>query len=281
MKKTVITIILIPIIIFIVVNVFASLSSDNNKLALLKEQVTKEHISSADHSTFEALQKNFKTPQEVTMACQSCHTERHNEVMNSSHWNWEREEFIKGRGVTHLGKKNILNNFCIGIGGSEQSCTRCHAGYNYKDSSFDFTKKENIDCLVCHDGSGEYYKKTGGAGYPADEVNLTEAAQKVGIPQRSNCGACHFYGGGGNNVKHGDLEEAMFACKKDVDVHMAIDGSDMNCTDCHTTEHHNITGQMYSVSSMDKDRVTCEQCHTQTPHSDKILNEHTVKVACQ
>jgi hypothetical protein len=51
--------------------------------------------------------------------------------------------------------------------------------------------------------------------------------------------------------------------------------------DCHTTIQHNIAGKVYSLSSMNHDRNDCEQCHTSTPHNDDILNEHTLKVACQ
>ena len=42
-------------------------------------------------------------------------------------------------------------------------------------------------------------------------VDLRLAAVSVGRPTITNCGSCHFYGGGGNNVKHGDLEEAREA----------------------------------------------------------------------
>jgi hypothetical protein len=38
---------------------------------------------------------------------------------------------------------------------------------------------------------------------------------------------------------------------------------------------------MYSLSSMNRNRATCEQCHGETPHEEGILNEHTLKVACQ
>ncbi len=281
MKKTVITVILINISFLILISIFVSRPKPKSDLKELKEKVLERHVPSVDHSKLAALQVEFETPQEVTMACISCHTERHKEVMNSSHWTWEREEYIEGRGVTYKGKKNLINNFCIGIGGSEQACTKCHVGYGWEDKSFDFVDEKNVDCLICHDGSEKYSKKSGAAGYPKDSLDLTAIAQSVGIPQRANCGICHFYGGGGNNVKHGDLEEAMFSCEKDVDVHMGIDGMDMSCVDCHTAENHKILGQMYSVSSMDKERVTCEQCHTETPHTDDLLNEHVVKVACQ
>lgn len=32
---------------------------------------------------------------------------------------------------------------------------------------------------------------------------------------------------------------------------------------------------------MNRDRSSCEQCHTETPHTEEILNEHTLKVSCQ
>ncbi|MDW8105513.1 MAG: multiheme c-type cytochrome, partial [Armatimonadota bacterium] len=68
---------------------------------------------------------------------------------------------------------------------------------------------------------------------------------------------------------------------RDVDVHMAVDGANMQCVDCHVTEKHHIRGKLYTVSSMNRNRVTCEGCHGNTPHTDDLLNEHTLKVACQ
>ena len=34
-------------------------------------------------------------------------------------------------------------------------------------------------------------------------------AQKVGKTGKDNCGSCHFFGGGGNAVKHGDLDKSL------------------------------------------------------------------------
>ncbi|PHQ95640.1 MAG: hypothetical protein COB39_12730 [Marinosulfonomonas sp.] len=39
-------------------------------------------------------------------------------------------------------------------------------------------------------------------GAKAWAVDLKKAAQSVGMPGRENCGNCHFYGGGGDNMKH-------------------------------------------------------------------------------
>lgn len=254
-------------------------SGKSDALHDLKTGLAKKHVRSVDHSKLPALQRTFASGREVTQACISCHTERHKEVMKSSHWNWSRQDYVPGRGIRSIGKKSVLNNFCIGVSDNQESCSRCHAGYGLNDAKFDFNDPANVDCLVCHDGSDTYTK--GLAGMPAANVDLKLVAQKVGRPQKSNCGACHFYGGGGNNVKHGDLEQALLTANRDVDVHMAADGGDLDCVACHTAENHRILGKMYSVSSMNRERSSCEQCHTGAPHQTSILNEHTAKIACQ
>jgi octaheme c-type cytochrome (tetrathionate reductase family) len=247
----------------------------------LRARYARKAPPSVDHSQFSQLKRRFSEPQQVTEACIACHNERHKEVMRSSHWNWERGEYIEGRGVRYVGKKNLLNNFCIGVAGSRQSCDRCHVGYGWGDAGFDFKNPRNVDCLACHDNSGTYAKAAGGAGNPDPSADLANVAQHVGRPQRTNCGACHFFGGGGNNVKHGDLEMALIDTTRDVDVHMGSNGADMSCVDCHSAVRHEMKGKLYSISSMNRNRVLCEDCHTQTPHKEDILNEHTVKVACQ
>ena len=68
---------------------------------------------------------------------------------------------------------------------------------------------------------------------------------------------------------------------RQVDVHMGIDGANMTCVDCHKTKRHNISGSLYSIASADTNRVSCEQCHTDLPHPNPILNQHSKKVACQ
>ncbi len=236
---------------------------------------------SVDHTQFEILQQPFEDAHKVTAACLSCHTNRHEEIMATSHWRWQRDEVLEGRGIIPLGKKNILNNFCIGIAGSEATCTRCHIGYGWVDQSFDFEEPTNIDCLVCHDKTGTYQKEKGIGGYPKASVDLNYVSTHVGSPGRDNCGVCHFWGGGGNNVKHGDLEISLLDCSLDVDVHMATEGENMSCVDCHVTEKHEMAGKLYALSSENKSRATCEQCHTNKPHNDKIIDDHNLRVACQ
>lgn len=281
MKRGVLILAAFAVIAGLVVAALTEQTVERTPLAELKEKYSKKKTPSVDHTKFAELKKHFNKPQEVTAACIECHNERHTEVMATSHWNWERLEYIEGKGIRSVGKKNILNNNCIGIAGNEQSCNKCHIGYGYDGPTFDFNNPLNVDCLACHDNSNEYVKAPGGAGMPDPAVNLSKVAQSVGRPQRENCGTCHFFGGGGNNVKHGDLEQALFDAPRTVDVHMGTDGANMSCVDCHTAEKHQILGKVYSLSSMNRNRVECETCHTALPHNDDILNDHTMKVACQ
>jgi octaheme c-type cytochrome (tetrathionate reductase family) len=255
--------------------------TEPSPLETLKAKTPKALKSSVDHSLFTQLKAPFKRPQDVTAACLSCHNGRSAEVMRSSHWNWERVEYVEGKGIRPVGKRNVLNNYCIGVSGSQASCDKCHIGYGWANASFDLHDPLNVDCLACHDNSGTYVKASGAAGMPDPSVSLNTVAQHVGKPQRADCGTCHFFGGGGNNVKHGDLEKALFDPSRDVDVHMATDGPDMSCVSCHTAEKHQMLGKAYSVSSMNRNRVACETCHSDLPHADDVLNQHTLKVACQ
>lgn len=282
MKKIIISLVFLGLIVISVVSLVRPKETQQTKLKELQTALSKKVTPSVDHSKFLALQKKGSSPREITAACISCHNGRAQEVMQSNHWNWEREEYIKGRGIVYLGKRNAINNFCIGVEGSELSCAKCHIGLGMASSNtYNYTDSTNIDCLICHDNTETYAKASEKGGAPDPKLDLSFIAQHVGKPKRSNCGVCHFYGGGGNNVKHGDLESAMFEPSKDVDVHMANNGMNLSCVECHKTEKHMIEGKMYSLSSMNRNRTTCESCHNENPHTESILNQHTYKVACQ
>lgn len=282
MKKIAITLLILVLGVTIGIIRLTTKEVEPSKLMLLKAKYSEKAKPSVDHSKFPVLQTKFTSPEQVTAACNSCHNGRAAEVMKSNHWNWERAEYVKGRGIVYLGKKNALNNFCIAAEGNEQSCAKCHIGLGKTDAhGLDYQDSTNIDCLVCHDNSSTYTKAPEKTGAPLATLDLNTIAQNVGKPTRSNCGVCHFFGGGGNNVKHGDLEKAMFEPNRDVDVHMAQEGSNLQCTQCHVTNKHMISGKMYSLSSMNRNRAECEYCHTENPHDDQVLNKHTLKVACQ
>lgn len=230
-----------------------------------------------DHSAL--LTGPFETGSDVTRACLDCHPDSAHQVMQTTHWTWESKPFqLEGWSEpATVGKKNSINNFCIGIQSNWAGCTSCHAGYGWVDAGFDFSEQTNVDCLVCHDQSGVYSKTKGGL--PAEGVDLLVAAKSVGYPTRDNCGYCHFNGGGGNGVKHGDLDQHLYYPTDDLDVHMG--GQDFQCTECHQTVDHQIKGRAISVSLELENQVACTDCHNEKLHEDDRINAHTASVACQ
>ncbi|MET0107198.1 MAG: tetrathionate reductase family octaheme c-type cytochrome [Sedimenticola sp.] len=267
---------------------------------------TKGSGSTADHSKFEELQVDFKTGPEVTRACIGCHTEAARQVHGTKHWTWE---FLNPETSQKLGKRNVINNFCTSVQSNQTFCSACHVGYGWKDDSFDFTAEENVDCIVCHDTTGSYKKIPGLSGHPnyktmefpphsgkfREPVDLQRLAQNVGKTSRKSCGACHFYGGGGNAVKHGDLDSSLNEPKRYLDVHMDAQGLNFSCGNCHLSDSHEVTGSRYATTASDdkgvlirgsnqeRNPTTCVACHGNTPHSEEQakLNDHTDRVACQ
>ncbi len=259
--------------------------------------------STADHSKFKVLQQAFKSGPEVTQACLTCHTEAAKQVQGTQHWTWE---FLNPKTGQHLGKKNVINNFCTAVPSNYEFCTACHVGYGWKDAHFDFSAQQNVDCLVCHDTTGTYRKLPGFSGHPVYQdtefpphsgkivkaIDLENVAQHVGKTGRANCGACHFYGGGGDAVKHGDIDSSLREPGRYLDVHMDKDGLNFSCGECHKTTGHAVPGSRYNPTAndtgqhmrgkADNNPASCQACHGSAPHKDKPrLNTHAVKIACQ
>ena len=92
-------------------------------------------------------------------------------------------------------------------------------------------------------------------------------------------GAAHFRGGGGNAVKHGDLDESLYYPSERIDVHMGR--FDFQCIDCHQTDDHQISGRSITVSVDSEGSIACTDCHNDRLHADQRLNAHTDTVACQ
>jgi octaheme c-type cytochrome (tetrathionate reductase family) len=240
-----------------------------------------ERAVHVDHS--DIVKGEFKSGQDVTRACLACHPNAAADVMKTTHWTWESKAFdVPWRDVpVTIGKINQINNFCIGSQGNENQCMSCHAGYGWEQGRESaLADAENVDCLACHADTGAYGK--GSYGNPADGVDLLAAARSVRAPTRENCGKCHFDGGGGNGVKHGDLDESLYFPPANSDVHMG-DPLDLQCTDCHRTKDHQILGRIladnYTIDPTEQ--VSCEQCHVNQSHPDERLNTHLSAVACQ
>lgn len=155
---------------------------------------------------------------------------------------------------------------------------------------------------MCHDTTGTYKKFPTLAGFPVSEPkefggktwnppDLAYVAQHVGKSSRANCGACHFYGGGGDAVKHGDLDSSLANPPRDVDIHMSPEGANMVCVDCHAETAHQVGGSRYlghpadthgkDLPVSDGNPATCQSCHGNAPMHNAKLNDHVDKVACQ
>jgi octaheme c-type cytochrome (tetrathionate reductase family) len=273
---------------------------------VVEEPEEEKSKSTADHSKFEELDIDFKSGPQVTKACLQCHTEAAKQIHKTKHWTWEYTNPDTGQ---KLGKKHVINNFCTSVKSNNTFCSACHIGYGWADDSFDFTAEANVDCLVCHDTTGTYKKLPGLSGHPNYETiewpphsgkfrpptDLKQVAQEVGPTSRKTCGTCHFYGGGGDAVKHGDLDSSLTNPGRYLDVHMDSKGLNFTCSTCHVTDEHEVSGSRYGPTAADEKGVlvpgsrdprnptTCVACHGNTPHPDKAakLNDHTRKLACQ
>ena len=147
-------------------------------------------------------------------SCKGCHDQawagggQHaDEVMASIHWTWEKTDSYTGDKV---GKYNVINNYCVAVKSNEPRCTSCHIGIGWSDTTWvPADNRDSIDCLVCHDKTGTYKKIPTGSGAPVPDLDYAAITASIGTPDRDNCGACHFFGGGGDAVKHGTLDSTM------------------------------------------------------------------------
>ncbi len=77
--------------------------------------------------------------------CMDCHSNRHRtDLMNTSHWTWNHLDPASGQ---ELGKKNVINNFCVAVPSNEARCTSCHIGVGWRDMKVKFDNPDDIDCL--------------------------------------------------------------------------------------------------------------------------------------
>ncbi len=278
----------------------ATPSADEEALGmLLARQAVKssKRWTTTDHSKIEALNKDFKSGDEITQACLSCHTDASMQFHKTIHWTWkvpsEKEGIMNGKAG------HAVNNFCIsGNNMEDKGCLGCHAGWN--------GTKGEVNCLACHGGEKFPFKETFEdlKAFEGDDdpdtleivneiqTDIKRVVKNITMPKRNNCGECHFKGGGGDGVKHGDLDTSLAKPNRMLDVHMAAEGADFTCTRCHTTVKHNIAGRVYTRpaalerKSLIQDdmatKITCESCHSATPHKNSSkMNDHTDKVACQ
>lgn len=256
-----------------------------------KERVKKE--ITADHSQFEQLRGPFATGDEITRACLECHNRADEQVRGTHHWQWHVVD------NKPLGKAGLIaNNFCISSNHlGDRGCLDCHVGWNGKQGE--------INCLHCHshkvmnwnealeDIAAFLREEDPDSREIAEELasELQESITAIGQPGIENCGSCHFYSGGGDGVKRGDLGSPLLNAPRELDVHLSKEGAGLTCIDCHNTRNHQVPGRQYSFSANElrkkrgepkfKSYLYCESCHTDAPHFDRKLNEHFEYLTCQ
>lgn len=121
-------------------------------------------MAAVDHTEF--VKGPFKTGPDVTKVCLECHEKQATDVMKTTHWKFKgTPNHIKGmeKSKQEFGKANMINNFCTSIQGGpdglvHETCDKCHAGYDWTRTNYDFTDKTKVDCLVCHALKGNYSK---------------------------------------------------------------------------------------------------------------------------
>ena len=232
-------------------------------------------------------------------SCQICHSDVARALLSTGHWQWEGTSVnIVGHEQETHGKRDLVNSFFIGVPSNEGRCSQCHISYNYRDNTFDFSSTANIDCFICHDSTGTYAKAPtadNGGGQSALLINgqltvvgppqLQQVAYVVNLPTRRNCGACHFFADGGDNVKHGDMSSDLAQPTEAMDFHMGA--LDFTCQTCHSMLNHGIAG--FTLHSVDEGGASpdCTRCHDpNNPHAASasvadVLNLHLEHVACQ
>lgn len=258
-----------------------------------------ERWTTIDHSKIEILQQDFTSGEQITKACLTCHTNAAIQFHQTIHWTWLASGDKKD---IRYGKAGLsVNNFCISANGmDDKGCLGCHTSWDKKGV------EGEVNCLKCHNTSGFNFEealtdirafiKEGDEDSRefAKEIQgeVREAVKQIAFPTRQNCGECHFKGGGGDGVKHGDLDTSLTNPHRTLDVHMGTDGEDFSCTRCHTTVDHHIAGRIYTnpavetrKSLLEDDlapKITCVSCHSDEPHkNDSKMNDHTDVVSCQ
>jgi octaheme c-type cytochrome (tetrathionate reductase family) len=268
----------------------------------------------ADHSKFEQLQQPFTDIEQVNAVCVDCHNLAEEQLHETIHWQWTYP--LNGEesdlDVVHQGKLNVVNGYHPNTASNAAACGSCHIGFGLSSRTLDEIKPAAVDCLACHDTSGEYFYSRfhqDGAecamchddGAEAEKarvkeegdsylLSLTQMAQTAGATSVESCGSCHFYGGGADGAKHGDLDSALSGATFEMDVHMSADGASLTCSSCHQSSDHQLAGSRYQAQSpsdenglnvLEGSRATCVSCHGLEPMHDQKLNDHTDVIACQ
>jgi hypothetical protein len=243
---------------------------------------------------------------EGTATCLECHQDEAEAFFHSQHYQWRGEtpQLVNAHGGKQ-GKLTMINDFCtnpvpnwIGEVTNEEGkvlargCSGCHAGFGkMPGDELSRAELENIDCLICH-ASGYrrdvYETEDGGCEWRSilwkNREGLDSVSKRISRPTRTMCLRCHSASGGGPNYKRGDLSYELAKCEPEHDVHMAHEGNDLVCADCHAGKDHRVVGRGADMAATDSpaSRLRCDsgECHDSVPHSRELLNRHVKRVDC-
>ncbi|SHO48541.1 hypothetical protein [Desulfopila aestuarii] len=260
----------------------------------------------ADHNTI----TSYNGP----ATCIACHQKEADDMLNSLHMQWSgpTPDLINTNGEA-LGKaKGGINTFCTYAPSSKGACYSCHVRAD--GNAPHPPEATDVDCLMCHndtyqrtfesdpssaetvtnilgeektyvfgkvDGQGNYLTKPDFAKMPAG-TTMVNLARTVHLPTTKSCLRCHAKAGGGDWTKRGDMGINSASATKEQDVHLAKDGANLSCVNCHAALDHKISGRGIDLRQTEADRPTCKACHTDAPHQSSTLNNHARgQVSCQ
>lgn len=246
--------------------------------------------------------------------CIACHQEEASEMLDSLHMQWSgpTPELSNTDGQS-LGKGvGGINTFCTYAMSSKGACFSCHVRAD--GNAPDPVQAEDVDCLMCHndnyqrkfiadpdntvtvtnvlgaiktyvfgkvDGQGNYttvpdYDKM------APGTHMVNIARTVHLPTNSSCLRCHAKAGGGDWVKRGDIGLNSAHATVEQDVHLAKEGADLACVNCHSALNHKIAGRGIDLRQTEAEAPTCQACHDTAPHNNVALNRHAQgQISCQ
>ncbi len=246
--------------------------------------------------------------------CISCHAEEAEEMLDSLHMKWSgpTPDLVNTNGE-ELGKAVAgINTFCTYAMSSKGACFSCHVRAD--GNAPDAPQAEDVDCLMCHsdtyqrkfvadpdnpltvtdylgnektyifgkvDAEGNYTTVPDFDKMPAG-TNMVNVARNVTLPTTQSCLRCHAKAGGGDWTKRGDMGLNSANATVEQDVHLAKNGANLSCADCHSALNHKISGRGIDLRQTEAPAPTCQACHSEAPHTDSTLNRHANgQLSCQ
>ncbi|MFT5700780.1 MAG: hypothetical protein ACI8ZB_003665 [Desulforhopalus sp.] len=246
--------------------------------------------------------------------CIGCHQQEAAEMLDSLHMKWSgpTPDMTNSDGEESGKAVKGINTFCTYAMSSKAACFSCHVRAD--GNAPDPIQAEDVDCLMCHsdtyqrkfvsdpdntetvtnilgqmktyvfgkvDEAGNYTTVPDYAKMP-EGTSMVNVARAVHIPTNDSCLRCHAKAGGGDWTKRGDMGLNSTHATVDQDVHLAKDGANLSCVDCHSALNHKIGGRGIDLRQTEAAAPTCKACHDDSPHSNAILNRHAQgQLSCQ